>query len=217
MLAYIDIETGYPTRPDVQTYLTSDIKPRKNLVDPVKIQNDIAAKTEEAMASAPLSGLWGEVLCVGIALNEQEPVVLSDVNEKALLEQTMRFLRDAWIDQNKRPPQFIGFNISEFDLPFLWKRCLVHGIKPPYPLYQQEKPWSSRFVDLRHILGCGDMRAHGTLKDWCYALGISMTGDIDGAEVPAMWQRDRQKVIDHCRADVIRLQEIHRRIQEIRV
>lgn len=216
MFIYLDIETTGTPSNEVLSYLGEKIAPAKNLKDPEKISADIARKEQEVWSGTALRGMWGSVACIGVAVDDGEPVVLSSDgdSEANLLDRFFKMIKHCADEQHGRLATYVGFNVLGFDLPFLWQRSVVLGVKPSVPLYQDSKPWSGRVVDLRYILGCGDLRAQGTLEDWCVATGCPVPrDDISGAEAPGLWKNGQYPIVmEHCRRDVVRCQWLHRKV-----
>lgn len=110
-------------------------------------------------------------------------------------------------------PVFIGHNIAKFDLPFIWKRSIINGVKPCKGV---------KWVDARHGVNCFD-----TMTAWsgfgntisadnlCKVLKIkSKTDGMDGSKVYDTWQDSPQKVIDYCMDDVEMVKRIHERLTD---
>lgn len=108
-------------------------------------------------------------------------------------------------------PVFIGHNIAKFDLPFIWKRSIINGVKPCS---------GAKWVDARHGVNCFD-----TMTAWsgfgntisadnlCKVLKIkSKTEGMDGSKVYDTWQDNPQKVIGYCMDDVEMVKRIHERL-----
>jgi DNA polymerase elongation subunit (family B) len=53
----------------------------------------------------------------------------------------------------------VGHNIIGFDLPFMWKRCMVLGIKPPAWFPRNPSKYSSEMVRDTMLLWDQDQRA----------------------------------------------------------
>ena len=108
-------------------------------------------------------------------------------------------------------PMFVGHNLAKFDLPFIWKRSVIHGVTPCKGV---------KWVDARHGVNCFD-----TMTAWagfghtisadnlCKVLRIKgKTEGMDGSKVYDAWQENHQKVISYCMDDVEMVQEIHGRL-----
>ena len=107
-------------------------------------------------------------------------------------------------------PNFIGHNLAKFDMPFIWKRSIINNV---------ETCKGVKWMDAKHGYNCYD-----TLTAWAgygnsismdnlaKILGIQGKGDIDGSMVYDLWQKDPEKVIEYCHADVEMVKAIHERL-----
>ena len=110
-----------------------------------------------------------------------------------------------------KKPNFIGHNISKFDLPFIWKRSVINDVKCCEGV---------KWVDARHGSNCYDtMIAWAgfgnriSADDLCKLLNIKgKTEGMDGSLVYDTWQVDPQKVIDYCHDDVQMVKDIYERL-----
>jgi hypothetical protein len=112
-----------------------------------KLQKAEESHTADYIRNAALDALSGQVLCIGYRVDHQEQNILcSDADGEAHL------LRQWWalINYYERQPKLVGFNIRNFDLPFLIKRSWRHRIMPPYWLHQG-RYWSELVIDLREV------------------------------------------------------------------
>lgn len=141
-----------------------------------------------------------------------------DHDEAELLTKINTVLsNDGWI--------LAGMNIDAFDIPFLLKRMMHHGIKPSQSLLQNvfAKPWEKNIIDLANIWAFGGFGAGSKsvkLGAICSILGIDTPKDgVYGHLVPSfywtgvceevypdssMTQDEALKVIDeYCQKDTI--------------
>ena len=147
-----DIETG-PLPADKLPPFDESSVAVGNLKDPAKV----AAKIEEARASyianAALSPLAGQVLMVGI--KEGEETRIFQGSEDEILESVAYALETAIVVHR----EIAGFNIINFDLPFLATRARLHGIKVNGRIRFKRFNrfiWSECFTDLRDEWLLGD-------------------------------------------------------------
>ncbi|MEO5984564.1 MAG: ribonuclease H-like domain-containing protein [Ferruginibacter sp.] len=108
---------------------------------------------------------------------------------------------------------FAGHNIKEFDMPFICRRMIVHGITlPPYLNFQNMKPWETNIVDTFQYWRFGDYKNYTSLKLLAASLGIpSPKDDIDGSQVGALYwsgsEEERlqhlKRIVSYCQKDVI--------------
>jgi hypothetical protein len=158
---------------------------------------DIAAEEERCYQLGALSAASGRVLCIavhvgsipglefeGAQLGESEHVFGIDQNgneqdEKQALTSFLNFMNGF----DPETDEIVGHNLIGFDLPFIFQRCLAHGIVAP------------PFVDLSdyHVRGVFDTMHHWwlggkrfvSLDDIAWALGFesSKTAEVEGSKV----------------------------------
>ena len=189
-----DIETA--PLPDIElTELEPEFTAARNLKDPVKIELDIANKKQAWRDDAALSAITGRVVAIGYATASQEVILDIQDDETEML----RNFWARWDDREWGAGVWAGFNIFNFDLPFLVRRSWKHRIQ--VPLVRETRWWSSRFVDLRQSWQLGDYQAHGNLDQVCRHLGLGKkTGN--GADFAALLKTDHVKAEEYLRNDI---------------
>ncbi|MFN4006998.1 MAG: ribonuclease H-like domain-containing protein [Chitinophagaceae bacterium] len=114
--------------------------------------------------------------------------------------------------------QFCGHNIKEFDIPFLCRRMLVHGLPLPHYLYlHNAKPWEVKAVDTLHWWRFGDYKNYTSLHLLASVLGIPTSkDDITGSEVQHVYYQEQnlQRIVTYCQKDVAVVANIMLRFQE---
>lgn len=142
---------------------------------------------------------YGRVLCCSfttLAYKEGEWVMntksFESTNERELLEKVNTvFTKGGWT--------IAGMNIGNFDIPFLLKRMMVHGIKPTSHLLNNvfAKPWERDTVDLADIWAFGGYRK-ASMASICGALGIETPkGGVWGPLVPSFyWTGECSEIYD---------------------
>lgn len=106
----------------------------------------------------------------------------------------------------------IGHNVLDFDLPFIVKRSIIHGIKPtariPFRRYQRQP-----IFDTMWEWGC--WREKISLDELATALGIesSKSGGLDGSQIYEAWRSGRdEEIAAYCLRDVDCVREIYYRL-----
>ena len=118
-------------------------------------------------ARAALKAEYGEVLAIGYA-NAADTVLLMGKPEREMLDQ---FWERADESYNAKET-FVGFNVFHFDLPFLIRRSIIHGVKvPPGLLPRNNRYFPDFFVDLMQMWQAGDYREMISLDRFAKALG----------------------------------------------
>ena len=155
-------------------------------------------------------GAQGELFSIAWTIGD-EPVIGSfrepGHSESVLLEY--------FFDSIKRnignlKPFFVGNYIAGFDLKFLFKRAVILGVKPPFPLPHFGRH-EQHYYDLQQAWEGFNGRA--SLDSMCKALGIpGKPDDIDGSKV---WQfveaGEYQKVMDYNKLDVEEARTLYNR------
>ena len=108
--------------------------------------------------------------------------------------------------------QFIGHNVMDFDLRFIYQRSIIHRVKPAYelnfaryrnyPIYDTMKEWvkwSNSAVGLEKI---------------ALALGIPTPKDgIDGSQVYEFYKQGKANdILEYCKRDVEATRSVFKRM-----
>lgn len=213
----IDIETIPTQRDDVRQYIASKVTHPGNISKAETIakwnEESRPAAVQEAIEKTSLDGAFGQVVCVGIAIDDAEPVVISSLDECAVLAGLNTAL-EAIQHNDLLTTTVIGHNVSAFDLRFLLQRYMVNQIKPNAVIVRsaQAKPWESDKVydTMVQFAGAGNRIS---LDKLCMALGLPGKGDITGADVWPMVQAGRLNEVAHyCADDVRKTRNAYRRM-----
>ena len=205
----------------------AQVRAPANYKDPAKIAEYVEternrlrdlhdADVEKAILSTSFDGGYGQIVCVGWCIGDDEPQSmrvqdLSLEQERAMLRDWCALMQSLHGTSGTRPV-LIGHNLLAFDLPFVWKRAMVHGIKPPFWLPRDPKPWSETVVDtMTYWAGTRDRIS---LDKLCRVLGVPGKGDgPTGADVWPMVQDGRlDDVAQYCRDDVVRTRAVFKRM-----
>ncbi|MDL1913872.1 MAG: 3'-5' exonuclease [Bergeyella sp.] len=109
-------------------------------------------------------------------------------------------------------------NGKEFDFPWISRRFLINGMRPPQPfqLYGK-KPWEVPHLDTMELWKFGDYKSFVSLDLLAYILGVpSPKEDIDGSLVSSVYykERDLEKIVKYCEKDVLTLANVFRRLRQ---
>ncbi len=137
---------------------------------------------------------------------------LSGHNEKALLE---RFV--ALLGRFPDSLHFCGHNIKEFDLPYLCRRMVVHGVSLPPPLdIQGKKPWEILHEDTMEMWKFGDRKSYTSLDLLAHTLSLpSSKSDMSGDQVGHYYyqKKDLDAIARYCVKDVVVTAQVYRRMR----
>jgi len=180
------------------------------------------SEAENQWRKTALDGGTGQVICIGYACEDEAAQAISrrlDQPEGDLLRAFNRAIGEALADRNEvdRQLTYIGHNAAGFDLPFLYKRFVVNGIKPRARLFQNARPLSDNLFDTMSAwAGYGNRIS---LDNLCNALGIPSPKDgIDGSQVWDFVQGGKiVEVAEYCKRDVEAVRTIYRRLNFLEV
>lgn len=163
------------------------------------------SQLDDFIRGTSFDGGFGRILCIGYALNDGEPQTIHHPDdEKRMLEEFWKIAKGCDL--------FIGHNILEFDLRFIYQRSIVLGVRPTKeisfaryknsPVFDTMKEWSKwgqANVGLEHI---------------ALALGIPSPKDgIDGAQVFNFYQAGKvDEICEYCKRDVDVTRRIYKRM-----
>ena len=220
MEIYFDIETVPGQRAGLREELAEDIKHPATMSKPETIakweKEDKPAAVEQAYRNTSFDGGMGQIVCIGWAIGISEPVAsfapdLTLVSEECVIRSFFERLATLHSTSGTRPI-LIGHNHIAFDIPFIWKRAMVHNIKPPMWFPRNPKPWSESVVDTM-MMWDSTGRPGKIMDKICRALGIPGKGEVSGADVWPMAQRGEFDLIEkYCREDVDRTRKMWRRM-----
>jgi len=213
---YFDIETIPAQDPAIKAELAAAVKAPGTYSKPESIakwlDENREAEAEAAWLKTSFDGGAGHVVCIawavgdGLAVCTHAGGIPTADEERETLRAFFERVRDAG------HCTFIGHNIIGFDLPFLWKRAMVLGVKPPTIFPRNPKPWSELVQDTM-LLWDGQQRAGGSMDRICRLMGIPGKQGMSGADVWPMVQAGRlDEVVEYCRADVERTRAMYKRM-----
>jgi DNA polymerase elongation subunit (family B) len=158
------------------------------------------------------AGLYAEfsrVWCISFGAlnlkNEIEVNTLQEDDEKELLDQWNQVLT------HYEQFELCGYNINEFDIPFVITRMQLHGMNENYPRQLQlkdAKPWTVKHVDFMNDWK-GGRRESVSLSVICEMLGVPTPKDkFNNDEFTTLMLEGKitkEDGIEYCEKDVVAL------------
>lgn len=159
---------------------------------------------DEYLRGTSLSGNWGRILCIGVAIDDEPTQVLIGTEPE--------ILADFW-RLTAKADLLVGHNILEFDLPFIGKRSIVHGIKPTKQIPLQKYENDVVFDTMRQWDHWASYSST-SLHQLALILGFeSSKQGIDGSQVYDYYQAGKvQEIYDYCARDVEVTRKIYQRM-----
>lgn len=196
---YLDIET-VPADSDKHAILQA--------LHEKKLKEGHTTKTfEEVIEDTGLNGAFGRICCISYAINDS-PV-------QTLCSTEISMLRDFWA-LAKEIDLFVGFNILDFDLRFIWQRSVIHQIKPPREIdFSRHK--SSPIYDIMYEWSrwSGGVGSRVGLDALARALDLPSPkeGPITGRTVAKAYLQGRlPEICEYCERDVTVTRLVYKRI-----
>lgn len=193
---YLDIETIPAEEKDKEALL--DIYTRK------LEKNKTLGTFEEFLETTTFDGSFGRICCISYAIDNGPTQSLSG-SEKQMLTDFWNAARGITL--------FVGFNIIDFDMRFIYQRSFVLGVKPTQdlsfaryrsaPMYDVMKEWAK--------WGNATISLHALSK----AMGVksSKEGDIEGKDVAQAYLDGRlPEICAYCEADVEVTRQLYKRM-----
>lgn len=173
---------------------------------------DITEPSEMYPRMAALYPEWGKIVCISIGqikfdemgdavsfgaksfYNDDEAILLQDFNDTAR-KIMMKYPQMLWV----------GHNIKGFDLPYIIKRSLVHGLPVPKAFHlHKQKPWENCLLDTQDVWKFGGWNSAklGLISE---ILGVpSPKQDLEGSMVSQVyWEGGNlERIKDYCEMDI---------------
>ena len=95
------------------------------------IDKYIIDNKEKEWLKTSFNGQKGEIICIGSAINDNEPEVIGrklGESEGEMLTSFIDMIEDA-VRNSKTSPVWVGHYITGFDLKFIWQRCVINKVK----------------------------------------------------------------------------------------
>ncbi len=215
---FVDIETLPPDerlRDRIPEALRRKLARRRRL-------DDEQGCGEERFRRLALHAEFGRLLCVGVIVEGGGEVTCRGVlgRDRRTTEfhlDEARTLRGFWKLMEGFDPArdlVVGHNVLEFDLPFLYKRSIIHRVRPAVslsfaryrrrPVFDTMKEWS-----------CWSFGCQLSLSELAGVLGVgfSKAEGMDGGRVYEYYRAGRHvEIADYCLRDVELARAVYHRM-----
>lgn len=158
---------------------------------------------EDFHAGTTFSGAFGRTVCLAYAI-DNGPIECLKGEEKEILEKFWELAKDVDL--------FVGHNILEFDLRFIFQRSVVLKIKPSkdisfakyrnFPIFDTHQEWTKWG------------RNGESLDALAHAFGLpSPKEELDGSKVWEYFKAGKiDEICDYCKRDVEVNREVYKRM-----
>ncbi|WP_392559752.1 ribonuclease H-like domain-containing protein [Orbus mooreae] len=217
---FFDIETIPTQSTTIKEHVQSTLTPPSNYKKPEVIEAWIEENKDAAYRKAALNGGYGQIVCIAYAVNDEPVSVIYSDNwagdEKSILIRFFDDIKTQYKPSADITPAFIGHNLENFDLRFIYQRAIVLGVKPPSFLPLNNKSYNNIHIYDTMTEWAGK-RNYVSLNEICIALGIPPKNDeIDGSKVWDFVQAGKiKRVAEYCADDVEKVRAIYKRMNFI--
>lgn len=203
---FIDIETiPSETMPSLD-----DLQAPANYKDEAKIKAWKEANQVEAWKKQALNSMQGRIICIGWSWNGESDTLVDPDDEESIINGLMLDIQKI-SNEIRSPLVFVGWNISTFDLPWIWRKSIQYNL----PELRKAIPKDNRlnYIDLMKAWA-SDYKDFVSLDSCAKFLGIPHETE-QGSSVFDWWQAGEiDKISEHCKRDIETTVEIYRRIYE---
>jgi uncharacterized protein YprB with RNaseH-like and TPR domain len=188
--------------PEVKDYIIVD-------VETCPIRLDGYAQLSDAEKSKLINPIDSRIVAIGVRHNEVDQI-FCDSSEIQMLEGFWNAYRNLAPAQSLVP--LVGFNIKDFDLPFLLARSFINFVKiRPFLI--------SEVIDLREKL-CAyshTTRARGRLKEYGALMGIEDIG-INGSHIADLCiQNNMDEIVRYLKHDLLITDRMFQRARDTNI
>ena len=188
-------------------------------LDKKAARSDIPVETTEEEQAKGFDDFWrgtsfdgsfGQILCIAYAIDDgPTQVICNDKNEKKTVEEFWDIARDINI--------FIGHNVIDFDMRFIYQRSAVLGVRPSKDLSFARYRDNPMFDTMREW-GKWAFGQNVGLEHLALALDIPTPKDgIDGSQVADFYKAGKVKEIcDYCMRDVEVTRKVYNKMNFIK-
>jgi DNA polymerase elongation subunit (family B) len=224
-IMFLDIET-VPAKADfseLSVELAHLWEEKYNLIQK-RIPEKYSEETSAAQAFAQSAGIYsefGKIVCISVGFIHYKGPEMFFRTKSFAGDDEVKLLSDfaSLLARfcTSREHTLCGHNIKEFDIPYICRRMVIHGIALPSVLnISGKKPWEIQFIDTLELWKFGDYKNYTSLKLLTAVFGIpTPKDDIDGSQVAAVYygENNIQRIALYCQKDVVATARVFLRMQ----
>jgi len=167
---------------------------------------------EDEYRKQSFDAAYGGIITMAFATEDAEVVSFQRELDGCEITMINDFFHDLVNSLDGRPPMFVGHFVAGFDMRFLFRRCVILGVRPPFSIKFDGRHGTDYFDNMIAWCGYKEKISQDNLSK---ALGLKgKPSDIDGSKV---WDFAKEGRIDEIAAynrdDVEQCRAIYKRIK----
>lgn len=189
---------------------------RANIKDPEKIEADIEAKKKSWADKAALDPYSGRVIAIGHVKDDAD-IICDHFNGVSKMEREI--IDDFWEMYRDNPNHMLcGFNILNFDIPFLVRRSFALGVPVPRDVNgvfnfasTNSRRMGPRFLDLMDFWRLGNFQDRISLSNLAIHCGFQPK-EGSGKDFAGLLRSDIKEAYRYLKNDVMLVRSIYNRV-----
>ena len=165
---------------------------------------------------------FGKIVCISVGFilpNGETKLDSFYGDEKNILVATSELLNRV----DKLGFTICGHNVKNFDLPYIGKRMLIHGIPVPTIIPNHNiKPWEARTLDTKEMWNFNSFKGLSSLQLVCACMGIENPkgGVVKGSNMHNFYYNSNNKnsieqIKNYCEEDVTTTIELVKKVKKL--
>lgn len=146
---------------------------------------------------------FGRIVCLSYGVWKNGEMAVSTIMEEDE-EKMMKLIANLFHKAGASGLVPTGWNIKNFDVPWVQRKLLMYGMQIPQSLSTYEKkPWEVNIMDLKEMWKSFS-NLDVTFEEAAYGMGVpSPKDDIDGSQVHGeFWKGNTERIKTYCEKDV---------------
>jgi len=169
---------------------------------------DGCQKLDEEERKKLINPIDSRIIAIGLRHNGKN-LIFAEGSEKRMLEQFW----DEWMAIKQENPysKIVGFNIKDFDLPFLISKSLVNNIVISPFLIKD-------VIDLREKINAYRYgKSRGTLKEYANLIGEKTMGLAGGDIIRLCANKEHETIVKYLNNDLEITDALYRRVRDTKI
>lgn len=219
-----DIETQPLSEEEIVKVMPKFEAP-SNIKDQVKIAEAIGKKQTEFVEKAALSPYTGKISLLSYSVFKKKKF-LNDIRDDGLIVANLKKSYEAQLRLTEKEiiskffqeiafyrknVTLVGFNVRNFDLPFIVTRALKNNLSVPFYVYEylqgvkkyEDKNVTKRIIDLMPVATSFKYGERISLNNVCKFFGLGEKSETVGKQFYQVLSEDRETAYNYAANDIV--------------